>query len=106
MVRSIRASGTNRQMKEMEEEYRSGKMGQDMMVSGLMVKHMDEEDLFMLKVIYMMVNGLKIKHMDMEFNKIIKEVDMKVNGKMINKMVKVLKNGQMVQYMMDNTKMA
>jgi len=53
----------------------------------------------MLKATYMRVNGSKIRLMATEFNKTTKAAVMKETGKTINKMVKELKNGQMVQSM-------
>jgi hypothetical protein len=51
------------------------------------------------------VNGLKIRLMVTASNKTLKEADTKETGKMINKMVKELKNGLMVLYMKANIKM-
>jgi len=82
---------------ETAEVYKSGKMDQDMMDFGRMAWHMEWVVLFTQKATFTRANGSKIKLTVMEFNKTTKEVDTKETGTTINKMVKELKNGQMVQ---------
>jgi hypothetical protein len=54
---------------------------------------MDVVNFIMLMEIFTKENGMMIKLMDGEFIYIKMELNMKGNGKMINKMVKVKKNG-------------
>ena len=89
----------------MAEVYKFGKMDQDMMDFGRTARHMVRVVLFTQKVTYTRVNGAKTKLMVLEFNKTIKVAAMKETGRTINKMVKELKNGQMVQFTKANIKM-
>lgn len=89
----------------MAEVFKFGKMDQDMMDFGKTAKHMERVVLFMQKATYTRVNGAKIKLMGMESNKTLKVAVMKETGRTINKMVKELRNGQMVQFTKANIKM-
>ena len=72
----------------------------------LMVKRKDEEGWFILKEISTRVNGITIRFMGMESSGFFKEVDTKACGKIINKMAREKKNGQMVHLTKDHTKTA
>jgi hypothetical protein len=89
----------------MAEVYKFGKMDQDMMDFGRTARHMVRVVLFTQKVTYTRVNGAKTKLTVLEFNKTIKVAAMKETGRTINKMVKELRNGQMVQFTKANIKM-
>jgi hypothetical protein len=53
------------------------------------IKLMEEEELFMLMVMFTRANGVKIKHMDMEPICTWMEQSMRVNGSKTSKRVKV-----------------
>ena len=89
----------------MAEVYKFGKMDQGTMDFGRTARHMVRVVLFTQKVTYTRVNGVKTKLTVLEFNKTIKVAVMKENGRTINKMVKELRNGQMVQFTKANIKM-
>jgi len=89
----------------MAEVYKFGKMDRDMMDFGKTARHMVRVVLFTQKATYTRVNGVKTKLTVLEFNKTIKVAVMKENGRTINKMVKELRNGQMVQFTKANIKM-
>ena len=86
----------------MEEEFRFGLMGQDMMDFGGMVWRMVMVDWSMLKVMYMKESGLKIKLMALVYILISMEAGMKDNGIKINSMDMVSNNGQMEQNTKDS----
>jgi len=95
----IKVNGMIVKVLETAEVFKFGKMDQDMTDFGRAAWRMVRVVLYMLKATYTRVNGSKIRLMAMEFNKTIKAAVMKETGRTINKMVKELKNGQMVQSM-------
>ena len=88
--------------KEKDMEYKNGRMVQNTMDIGKMIKPMEKENYTMHLEIYMMENGKMIKLMEKEYICNIKAVDMKEIGLKMNNMVMDKKYGQMVQIIKDN----
>ena len=92
----IKENGTQRAIKEMEEEFRFGPMAHVMTDSGRTEWPAAMEDQFMLKVTFTKVPGTKIKQTDLESTLTTMEVDTKANGSTTSNTEMELKNGQMV----------
>jgi hypothetical protein len=93
----IKENGTQKQVKEMEKEFKFGLMVPAMTASGRMEWPKAMDDWFMLKATSMKVPGTLIKQMATEFTPIMEEVVMRDNGSMTNKTVKEARNGQTAQ---------
>ena len=74
-----------------------------MKVGGEITRPTVKGDLFTPMVMSMMETGLMIKLMDLVYTAILMELNMKANGKRTNNMVMVLKPGQMVLDIRENT---
>lgn len=74
-------------------------MDQFMKVIGYVIKHMVEENYNILMVISMRVNGNWIKQMGLVCIYMLMEQNILDNGKMICKMERVMRYGQMAQNM-------
>eukprot|EP00351_Strombidinopsis_sp_SopsisLIS2011_P003697 CAMPEP_0116881788 /NCGR_PEP_ID=MMETSP0463-20121206/13844_1 /TAXON_ID=181622 /ORGANISM="Strombidinopsis sp, Strain SopsisLIS2011" /LENGTH=186 /DNA_ID=CAMNT_0004533971 /DNA_START=446 /DNA_END=1006 /DNA_ORIENTATION=- len=80
-------------------ENRSGQMVQSILVNGAIIVHTARESLFMLTEMCMKDSGLMIKQMDPELIFMSMEQSMKVNGRTICSMERAQKHGQINQDM-------
>jgi hypothetical protein len=94
--------GNGKVFREKVMEFKHGQMEQGMKESGLIIKHQEEVNLYMLTMISMMDNGKMIKLMGMEFMYILMVQDMKVIGKTIIKMDMENNNGLMAVHILDS----
>jgi hypothetical protein len=83
-------------------EFKHGQTEQDMKGNGLITKHREEVNLYMLIMISMMGNGKMIKLMVMVYMCILMVQDMKAIGKMIIKMDTENNNGLMEAHILEN----
>ena len=103
MVKYIQGSGTIKLGLKKVMVYKFGQMDQNMKDSGIMIWHVDMEDLFLLMVMFTKVIGLMIKLMATVNISTQKEQHTKVGGMKINKKDQDERNGLMVRFMKEFT---
>ena len=102
MAQNMKENGYLGKTLKMEEEYKSGQMGQDMMAIGRIIELVEEGDLSILIKTYMKVIGKMTKLTDSDDICIWTGLVMKDFGKMIHNMDLERKSGLMVLLLKEN----